>query len=233
MRGRAQATGWVVLVAWFVGCLVGLLVWPHCCSVGWHSVDGWTLDPFFFTQLPLLGALVGWLACCNCNEKQKLTASGESTGLCGFGCLGLLVAGWATNAKQTSTAFGENTVWSLPFLFNPTSFGRGRWCVGWKPSLSRTGFLDPRHLGKTPSMWFGCLVCWLACWFGRVVAWSVGRLVGTPLMDGCMDGRMDGWMDGWMHPALPHVPEASGSVSGGSRRSGQSLRSFRRVPKGQ
>ena len=32
------------LVAWFVGCLVGLLAWPGCClvgwSVGWHSVDG-------------------------------------------------------------------------------------------------------------------------------------------------------------------------------------------------
>ena len=31
-------------VAWFVGCLVGLLAWPRCClvgwSVGWHSVDG-------------------------------------------------------------------------------------------------------------------------------------------------------------------------------------------------
>ena len=39
---------------------------------------------------------------------------------------------------------------------------------------------------------------------------------------------MDGWMDGWMDPVLPHVPEASRSVSGGSRRSGQSLRSFRR-----
>ena len=32
------------------------------------------------------------------------------------------------NAKQVSTAFGENTVWLLPFLFYPTSFG---WCVGW------------------------------------------------------------------------------------------------------
>ena len=42
--GGRSATGWVVLVAWFVGCLVGLLVWPRCCvvcwSVGWHSVDG-------------------------------------------------------------------------------------------------------------------------------------------------------------------------------------------------
>ena len=70
----------------------------------------------------------------------------------------------------------------------------------------------------------GLLVAWWVCWLGRVVAWLVGRLVGTPLMDA--------WMDGWMDPVLPHVPEASGSVSGGSRRSGQSLRSFRRVPKG-
>ena len=35
-----------------------------------------------------------------------------------------------------------------------------------------------------------------------------------------------------MDPVLPHVPEASGSVSGGPHRSGESLRSFRRVPKG-
>ena len=42
--GGRSATGWVVLVAWFVGCLVGLLAWPRCClvgwSAGWHSVDG-------------------------------------------------------------------------------------------------------------------------------------------------------------------------------------------------
>ena len=31
---------------------------------------------------------------------------------------------------------------------------------------------------------FGCLVCW----FGHVVAWLIGRLVGTPLMDAWMDG---------------------------------------------
>ena len=79
--------------------------------------------------------------------------------------------------------------------------------------------------------WFwllGLLVAWLVCWLGHVVAWLVGRLVGTPLMDGCMHACMDGWMD----PVLPHVPEASESVSGVSRRSGQSLCSFRRVPKG-
>ena len=70
----------------------------------------------------------------------------------------------------------------------------------------------------------GLLVACLVCWLGCVVAWLVGRLVGTPLMDGCMDG--------WMDPVLPHVPEASGSLSGGSRRSRQSLHSFRRVPKG-
>ena len=28
--GGRSATGWVVLVAWFVGCLVGLLAWPRC-----------------------------------------------------------------------------------------------------------------------------------------------------------------------------------------------------------
>ena len=43
--GGRSATGWVALVGSFVGCLVGLLVWPRCClvgwSVGWHSVDGW------------------------------------------------------------------------------------------------------------------------------------------------------------------------------------------------
>ena len=42
--GGRSATGWAVLVAWFVGCLVGLLAWPRCClvgwSAGWHSVDG-------------------------------------------------------------------------------------------------------------------------------------------------------------------------------------------------
>ena len=119
------------------------------------------------------------------------------------------------------------------------------------------------------------LVAWWVCWLGRVVAWLVGRLVGTPLMGAWMDGccvngegaapplqckpslpragflvptalgentelllgclvgtpLMDAWMDGWMDPVLPHVSEASGSVSGGSRRSGQSLRSFGRVPK--
>ena len=62
-----------------------------------------------------------------------------------------------------------------------------------------------------------CLVaCLLACLLACLVAWLVGWLVGTPLMDA--------WMDGWMDPVLPHVPEASGSVSGGSRHSGQSLR---------
>ena len=66
-------------------------------------------------------------------------------------------------------------------------------------------------------MWFGCLACWLLGGFvglaalllgwlvGWLLGWLVGWLVGTPLMDA--------WMDGWMDPVLPHVPEASGSVS--------------------
>ena len=79
------------------------------------------------------------------------------------------------------------------------------------------------------------------CYF--LVCWLLGLLaviacVMQCLMDMhvflfvCLDGWVDGWMDGRMDPVLPHVPEASGSVSGGSRRSGQSLRSFRRIPKG-
>ena len=39
--------------------------------------------------------------------------------------------------------------------------------------------------------WFwllGLLVAWWVCWLGRVVAWLVGRLIGTPLMDAWMDG---------------------------------------------
>ena len=32
--GGRSATGWAVLVAWFVGCLVGLLAWPRCYLVG-------------------------------------------------------------------------------------------------------------------------------------------------------------------------------------------------------
>ena len=56
-----------------------------------------TLDPFFFTLFPLLGVLVGWLACCNANQVS--TAFGESTGLCGLGCLvcwlfACLIGGW-------------------------------------------------------------------------------------------------------------------------------------------
>ena len=50
-----------------------------------------------------------------------------------FWLLGLLVAWWATNAKQVSTAFGEN-VWLLGLFVAgglPTlSFSFG-WCVGW------------------------------------------------------------------------------------------------------
>ena len=172
-------------------------------------------------------------------------------------------------------------------------FGCLVWLVAWmdgKASSFATG-----ALGVWFAWFVGCSLWWV-CWLGRVVAWLVGRLVGTPLMDAWMDGccvngegaapplqckpslprtgflvstalgentelcglvawfvgcllawprcclvgwsvgwhsvdGMDAWMDG-MDPVLPHVPEASGSVSGGSRRSGQSLRSFRRVPKG-
>ena len=103
-----------------------------------------------------------------------------------------------------------------PFLFYSPSFG---WCVGW---LGLLGLLFAW-------IWFlvvcfRCLVCWLLGGFVGLAALLLGWLAGTPLMDA--------WMDGWMDPVLPHVPEASGSVSGGSRRSGQSLRSFLRVPKG-
>ena len=148
------------LVAWFVGCLVGLLVWPRCCLVGWS---------------------VGWRS--------------------GDGCVdGWVLCKWG--GRSTSPAMQ-------------------------KSSLPRAGFLVSTALGENTELcglvaWF--VGCFVGCWFGHVVAWLVGRLVGTPLMDGCTDG--------WMDPALPHVPEASGSVSGGSRRSGQCLRSFRRVPKG-
>ena len=166
------------------------------------------------------------------------------------------------------------------------------WMDGWMG-----GWVDGccvNRCGEDAALWdggFGCLVAWWVCWFGHVVAWLIGRLVGTPLMDAWMDGccvngegavpppqckpslprtgflvstapgenmlwllgwlvglaalllgwlvgwlvgwhSVDGWMHGWMDPALPHVPEAPGSVSGGSRCSGQSLRSFRGVPKG-
>ena len=79
--------------------------------------------------------------------------------------IGLLVARWATNAKQISTAIGENTVWLLPFLFYPTSFG---WSVGWFGLL---GLLVAWILGKhMDGSWtgrkiklFGGLVAWFAC----------------------------------------------------------------------
>ena len=66
------------------------------------------------------------------------------------------------------------------------------------------------------------LVAWWVCWFGRVVAWLVGRLVGTPLMDGCMHGwilccltfrRRPG-----QFPAFPGVPDSLCAVCGGFRR---------------
>ena len=98
--------------------------------------------------------------------------------------------------------------------------GRGGDSPQCKPSMDRTAIRENTELCGLVAWFVGCLVCWTVRWLGRFVAWLVGRLVGTPLMDG------------WMDPVLPHVPEASGSVSGVSRRSGQSLRSFRRVSKG-
>ena len=95
MRGRAQrlprnanqvstacgiTQGCVVLVAWFVGCLVGyqckatidsiwgkrLVAWFVCC---W-----WATHPFFLTLLPLVVVLVG-SACLTC----RLLGFGEDT----------------------------------------------------------------------------------------------------------------------------------------------------------
>ena len=68
--GGRSATGWVVLVAWFVGCLVGLLAWPRCCLVGWsvdwHSaggcVDGRMLCKWGGRSAsPVAALLLGWL----------------------------------------------------------------------------------------------------------------------------------------------------------------------------
>ena len=116
VRGRAQrlprnanqvstacgfTQGCVVLVAWFVGCLVGyqckatidsiwgkrLVAWFVCC---W-----WATHPFFLTLLPLVVVLVG-SACLTC----RLLAFGEDTYSDGwimdrgknvtFWCVGLL-----------------------------------------------------------------------------------------------------------------------------------------------
>ena len=97
-----------------------------------------------------------------------------------------------------------------------------------KPSLPRMGFLASTALGekwgKHGVMWFGCLACWLLGWFVGLAALLLGWLAPRRWMDG--------WMDGWADPVLPHVPDVSESVSGTSRRSRQSLRSFRRALKG-
>ena len=96
--------------------------------------------------------------------------------------LGLLVAWWATNAKQVSTAFGENTVWLLPFLFYPTSFG---WCVGWFGLL---GLLVAWILGNT------CSDGWMMDREKNKTVWWVGCLVCL-LLIACVIPWMDGWMD--------------------------------------
>ena len=138
-----------------------------------------TLDPFFFTLLPLLGALVGWLACCIVMQTKYRQPLGK-TRVVWFWLLGLLVAGWATNAKQVSTAFGENTVWLLPFLFYPTSFG---WCVGWFGLL---GLLVAWIWGKAHTVMDGS-------WTGRkcnfLVCWLLGLLAVDCLRDTVLDGH--------------------------------------------
>ena len=91
-----------------------------------------------------------------------------------FWSQGLLVAWWATNAKQVSTAFGEN-VWllglfvagGLPALsFYSPSFGwcvRGSgclacWLLGFGENTYSDGWIMDR--GKNVTFWcVGCLVC--------------------------------------------------------------------------
>ena len=107
-----------------------------------------------------------------------------------FWLLGLLVAWWVS-------WFGRVVAWLVGLLVGTPLMDA--WmdgcCVNGegaapppqcKPSLPRTGFLVSTALGENTEL---CgLVAWLVCWLGRVVAWLVGRLVGTPLMDGWMDG---------------------------------------------
>ena len=94
------------------------------------------------------------------------------------------------------------------------SMGRAQRLPRSKPILPREGFLvsNLQRLGKHRVMLFGCLVCWLLAWFVCLAALFLRWVVGW--------WALRWWMDAWMDAALPHVPEASGSVSGGSRRSG-------------
>ena len=134
------------------------------------------------------------------------------------------INGWSVNkgrrvcgggrANQVSTAFGktQGCVVLVP------------WFVGCLVGYQCKASIDSIW-GKRLVAWFVC--CWWAThpffftllplvgWFGHVVAWLVGRLVGTPLMDGCMDG----WMDG----------SCAASRSGGVRVSFRRFPSFRTV----
>ena len=157
----------------------------------------------------------------------------------------VLVAWWATNAKQVSTARGEN-VWLLGLfvaggLPTPCFLLSFLWLVCWlvQPAwlvvcldLEKIHtVMDGSWTGRNMLL-FGVLVAGFACRDCLRDAVLDGYARFSVCVLGWMGGWMDGWMDGRMDPVLPHVPEASGSVSGGSRRSGQSLRSFRRIPKG-
>ena len=76
-----------------------------------------TLDPFFFTRLPLLGVLVGWLACCN--ASQISAAFGEKTGLCGFGCLVCWLLGGLPMQSKYRQHLGKTQFGCYPFFFTP------------------------------------------------------------------------------------------------------------------
>ena len=85
-----------------------------------------------------------------------------------------------------------------------------------KPILPREGFLvsNLQHLGKTQSyvVWLlGLFVACLVRWLGRVVSSLVGRLVGTPLVDGL-------WRRPGQFPAVPVVPDSLCAVSRAFRR---------------
>ena len=108
-----------------------------------------------------------------------------------FWFLGLLVAWWATSAKQVSTAFGEN-VWLL-----------GLFVAGGLPTLS---FLLFFLWLVRPAWLVVCLgvVCLLFALvtLGLMVAlvgmlvWSRCCLVGWSVGWHSVDGWMHGWMDG-------------------------------------
>ena len=92
-----------------------------------------------------------------------------------FWLLGLLVAWWATNAKQVSTAFWENTAWLLgllvawwatrPFFFTPLpllgvlvgSACLACWLLGFGENTYSDGWIMDREIV------FCLLVCWYAC----------------------------------------------------------------------